>query len=70
MTPPIHTQLTVEVVVFLTAVRINSVISCQLVVLLIVWGAKFDSIEEKDQSDVSNISVKGRLQVQSFITEY
>lgn len=70
MTPPIHTQLTVEVVVFLTVVRINSVISCQLVVLLIVWGAKFDSIEEKDQSDVSNISVKGRLQVQSFITEY
>lgn len=70
MTPPTHTQLTVEVVVFLTAVRINSVISCQLVVLLIVWGAKFDSIEEKDQSDVSNISVKGRLQVQSFITEY
>ena len=70
MTPPTHTQLTVEEVVFLTAVRINSVISCQLVVLLIVWGAKFDSIEEKDQSDVSNISVKGRLQVQSFITEY
>ena len=67
MTPPTHTQLTVEVVVFLTAVRINSVISCQLVVLLIVWGAKFDSIEEKDQSDVSNISVKGRLQVRHVI---
>lgn len=70
MTPPTHTQLTVEVVVLLTAVRINSVMSYQLVVLLIVWRAKFDSIEEKDQSDVSNISVKGRLQVQSFITEY
>lgn len=70
MTPPTHTQLTVEVVVLLTAVRINSVMSYQLVVLLIVWGAKFDSIEEKVQSDVSNISVKGRLQVQSFITEY
>lgn len=70
MTPPTHTQLTVEVVVLLTAVRINSVMSYQLVVLLIVWRAKFDSIEEKDQSDVSNISVKGRLQVQFFITEY
>lgn len=70
MTPPTHTQLTVEVVVFLTAVRINSVMSYQLVVLLIVWGAKFDSIEEKDKSGVSNISVKGRLQVQSFITKY
>ena len=70
MTPPTHTQLTVEVAVLLTAVRINSVMSYQLVVLLIVWRAKFDSIEEKDQSDVSNISVKGRLQVQSFITEY
>lgn len=70
MTPPTHTQLTVEVVVLLTAVRINSVMSYQLVVLLIVWRAKFDSIEEKDQSDISNISVKGRLQVQSFITEY
>ena len=70
MTPPTHTQLTVEVAVLLTAVRIHSVMSYQLVVLLIVWRAKFDSIEEKDQSDVSNISVKGRLQVQSFITEY
>lgn len=70
MTPPTHTQLTVEEVVFLTAVRINSVISYQLVVFLIVWGAKLDRIEEIDQSDVSNISVKGRLQLQSFITEY